>query len=59
MALLNDLLIDETLDHISRVHIDGNDRDNLGTDLRGELRPGTNNELRDTLPDQGEELLHG
>ena len=59
MALLDNLLIDERFDHISRVHIDGDNCDNLVTDLNSEIASDTLNELSDAVLDQLEELLHG
>ena len=59
VTLLNDSLIAELLDDISGVHINGNDGDDLDTDLHGEVASDTANELGDTVSDQGKELLHG
>lgn len=52
MSLLNDLLIHELIDNISRVHIDGNDSDDLDADLEGEVTSDTTNEFGNSSPDQ-------
>jgi len=58
MRLFDNLLVDEFVDDISGMDINGNDSDDFDTGLSGQLTSDTNNELADTLLDQGQELLH-
>ena len=51
MSLLNDLLIHELIDYISRVHIDRNDSDDLDTDFKGEVTSDATNEFGNSSPD--------
>ena len=59
MTLLYDLVVNELLDDISCVHINGNDGDDLDTDFLRELTSDAANELADTVFDYSEEFLHG
>jgi len=58
MRLFDNLLVDEFVDDISRMDINGNDSDDFDTGLHRQLTSDTNDEFADTGPDQGQELLH-
>lgn len=59
MLLVDDLLVDEHLDHISLVHINGNDSDDFDTKLLVKWVTDSLNKIIDTLLDEYRVIFHG